>query len=48
MSTEPLSSVQNELKLLKDQNRRLSDKTVLLRERKKDSNNTELKCLKIK
>ena len=33
--TEPPSSVQNEIKLLKEENRRLSDKMVLMREKKR-------------
>ena len=33
--TEPSSSVHNEIKLLKEENRRLSDKMVLMREKKR-------------
>ena len=33
--TEPSRSVHNEIKLLKEENRRLSDKMVLMREKKR-------------
>ena len=35
ISTEPSRSVHNETKLLKEENRRLSDKMVLMREKKR-------------
>ena len=35
ISTEPSSSVQNEIKLLKEETSRLSDKIVLMREKKR-------------